>query len=214
LAARPDYGWLSEETADDLSRRERQTIFVVDPIDGTRGFIEGDDRWCVSVAVVHEGRPVVGALYAPARQAIYTAVTGRGAWSGEARLAVSDRHKLKGARLAGPRGWLKSRALTGSGARLQPHVPSLAFRIASVATDSLDAAFASPGAHDWDLAACDLLVHEAGGRLTDLQGSVPVYNREAPRHGVLAAANADLLPGLLGALEEAGRERGRAGLPR
>jgi myo-inositol-1(or 4)-monophosphatase len=91
LAARPDYGWLSEETADDLSRRERQTIFVVDPIDGTRGFIEGDDRWCVSVAVVHEGRPVVGALYAPARQAIYTAVTGRGAWSGEARLAVSDR---------------------------------------------------------------------------------------------------------------------------
>jgi myo-inositol-1(or 4)-monophosphatase len=62
LAERPDYGWLSEETADDLSRRERDTIFVVDPIDGTRGFIEGDDRWCVSVAVVHAGRPVVGAL--------------------------------------------------------------------------------------------------------------------------------------------------------
>ena len=52
LAERPDYGWLSEETADDPARLSRETIFVVDPIDGTRGFIEGDDRWCVSLALV------------------------------------------------------------------------------------------------------------------------------------------------------------------
>ena len=67
LAQRPDYGWLSEETADDLARRSRERVFVVDPIDGTRAFIEGADHWCVSLAVVEDGRPVVAALAAPAR---------------------------------------------------------------------------------------------------------------------------------------------------
>ena len=214
MAERPHYGWLSEETADDLARLERHSVFVVDPIDGTRGFIEGDTRWCVSLAVVHEGRPRSAALHAPARGALYTAIADRGAWHGQKRLTASRRGDLSGARLAGPRSWLKARALAQTGALVQPHVPSLAYRIAAVATARVDAAFASPGAHDWDLAACDLLVHEAGGRLTDLAGAAPRYNRETPHHGVLAAANGDLLPGLVAALEDAGRERLKAGLPR
>ena len=214
LARRPDYGWLSEETADDPARLTTRRQFVVDPIDGTRGFIDGDTRWCVSLAVVRAGRPVAAALYAPARSALYTAAAGRGAWRAGDRLSVSERRDLQGARLAGPRSWMKTHAVRETGVLLQPHVPSLAYRIASVATSRVDAAFASPGAHDWDLAACDLLVHEAGGRLTDLQGAIPHYNREIPHHGVLAAANAALLPGLIGALEDAGRERAKAGPPR
>ena len=92
-------------------------------------------------------------------------------------------------------------------------MPSLAYRFASVALASLDCAFASPRAHDWDLAACDLLVHEAGGQLTELDGSVPIYNRAIPRHGVLAAANALLQPHLLATLKSVARDRARAGLP-
>ncbi|MGH6923407.1 MAG: 3'(2'),5'-bisphosphate nucleotidase CysQ [Propylenella sp.] len=212
LAERPHYGWLSEETADDPARRECNSIFVVDPIDGTKGFIAGDDRWCVSLAVVVAGRPVAAALYAPARDEFYTASRGGGAWLHGVRLAVSEMTDTAGARLSGPRGWLRTQAIQRLGADLQEHIPSLAYRFASVAARRLEAAFASPRANDWDLAACDLLVHEAGGRLSELDGAAPRYNREIPRHGALAAANEGLLPVLLEAMGEAAREVAR-GLP-
>jgi myo-inositol-1(or 4)-monophosphatase len=92
-------------------------------------------------------------------------------------------------------------------------VPSLAYRFTSVATGASDVAFASPRSNDWDLAACDLLVHEAGGRLTDLDGNAPAYNRETTRHGVLAAGNARLQPELLAMLRDVARDRAAAGLP-
>jgi myo-inositol-1(or 4)-monophosphatase len=206
LTERPNYGWLSEETADDPARLGCETIFAVDPIDGTRGFIEGDDRWCVSIAVVQHGRPVTAALNVPARAELYAASEGAGAWIGEVQLKVTNQGALAGARLAGPRGWLRTQAIQGLGAALEPHVPSLAYRLALVATGSIDAAFASPRANDWDLAASDLLVHEAGGRLTGLDGAALRYNQEIPRHGVLVAANDRLQPILLAAVAEAGQE--------
>ena len=95
------------------------------------------------------------------------------------------------------------------GAELQPHIPSLAYRMTSVAAGRVDAAFASPRANDWDLAACDLLVHEAGGRLTGLDGAALRYNQEVPRHGALAAANTMLQPILLARVAEAGQEIAR-----
>ncbi len=210
LAARPDFGWLSEETADDPVRLERPALFVVDPIDGTRNFIEGGDVWCVSVAIVAAGRPVVAALNAPARSEVYLATVGGGAFLGDTRLAVSDRAEIEGARIAGPRGWLRTEAVRQSGALAQAHIPSLAYRLAQVAAGRFDAAFASPRAHDWDLAASDLLVHEAGGRLTGLDGNPLRYNKAEPRHGVLAAANSRLHPRLLATVEAAGREVARA----
>lgn len=212
-AERPDYGWLSEESADDLSRLERDSAFIVDPIDGTRGFMAGDERWCVSLAVVRSGRPVVAALFAPAIDEFYTAIAGRGAFLRDRRLAVSGWPSLRKAKLAGPRGWLKSPRLERSGALQQPHVPSLAYRLAATASGAVDAAFASPRACDWDLAASDLLVHEAGGRLTGLDGEVPFYNRENSRHGTLAAANRILQPELVAALARVAAERAQAGLP-
>ncbi len=211
VGARPDYGWLSEESADDPSRRQRAATFVVDPIDGTRAFIEGSDLWCVSLAVVVEGRPVVAALSAPARGEIYVASRGGGAWMGECRLSVSDWPDVAGARIGAPRGWLRTETIRGSGAHPQAHIPSLAYRFAQVAANRLDAAFAGPRAHDWDLAASHLLVHEAGGRLTELDGLPPRYNREVLQHGVLVATNSSLHAHMLATVENASREvaRGR-----
>jgi myo-inositol-1(or 4)-monophosphatase len=211
LAARPDYGWLSEETADDPVRCERKIIFVVDPIDGTRGFLEGNDGWCVSLAVVESGRPIAAALNAPARNETYAALRGGGAWMGEKRLVVSRHAAKAGARIAGPKGWLRTEAVRTAGALLQPHIPSLAYRFAQVAANRLDAAFASPRANDWDLAASDLLVHEAGGRLTGLDEISPCYNQAVPRHGVLVAANLELHPRILTMVKDAGREIARGG---
>jgi myo-inositol-1(or 4)-monophosphatase len=139
LAERPHYGWLSEETADDPARLSRETIFAVDPIDGTRGFIEGDDRWCVSLALVRRGRPVAAALFAAARAELYSAAEGGGAFLGATRLAVTDRLALAGARITGPRGWLKTAAIVAAGAELQPHIPSLAYRLTSVSAAALTA---------------------------------------------------------------------------
>ena len=211
VAERPDYGWLSEETADDPARLQRSTIFIADPIDGTRAFAAGEENWCVSLAVVENARPVAAALYAPAHDELYLAAEGEGAWLGEHRLAVTLQGVIGGAQIAGPRGWVRTSAVQESGAAPQPHISSLAYRFAQVSAGRLDGAFASARAHDWDLAASDLLVHEAGGRLTGLDGLPPRYNQPVPRHGVLVAANLSLHRSLLELVEKTGREVARGG---
>ncbi len=189
MAARPDYGWLSEETVDTADRLGRQRLFVVDPIDGTRAFINGDPRWAVSVAVVDGTRPIAAALFQPATNDLMLAAAGRGAWRGSVALRVGDRAEMAGAFLSAPRkfGLLEAEAAVRN-IVLQPPVPSLALRIAHVANGTADAAYAFPRSHDWDLAAADLLVHEAGGRLTDIEGETLGYNRTVPRHPALIAA--------------------------
>src|SRR5690606_27857290 len=171
LAARPDYGWLSEETADDLIRLQHSRVFVVDPIDGTRAFLAGGLEWTISLAVVEAGRPVTAALFAPALDIMFEAEVGKGASRNGEPLHVSDKADLSGARVAGSRRLLRD-AAEKAALHLEYHgfVPSLAYRLALVATGEIDAAIARPGAYDWDLAAADLLVHEAAGRLIEING--------------------------------------------
>ena len=102
LAARPDYGWLSEETADDAARLSARRTFVVDPIDGTRGFLEGRREWCVSIAVVERGRSIAGVLECPAKKETYSAVLGGGAFKNGKRLAIQ--RAGAGGLLGGPSG--------------------------------------------------------------------------------------------------------------
>ncbi len=190
--ARPDYGWLSEETVDGPDRLARRRLFVVDPIDGTRAFLAGSEFWSVSAAVVEGDRPIAAALHAPALGLTWTAVAGGGAFRDGAPVAVAGRDRLAGARVSAPRRWFDTAAMRAEGFAEERLVPSLALRLARVADGDLDLAFASRNAHDWDLAAADLLVQEAGGRLTAANGDAPRYNRPVPRHPPLAAAG----PGL------------------
>ncbi|MDB5641969.1 MAG: inositol monophosphatase [Hyphomicrobiales bacterium] len=185
----PSAGWLSEETADTPERLGKSRVFIVDPIDGTRGFVAGDPRWAVSIALVVDGLPRVGVLHLPALGLTFSALEGAGAWrqDGE-RVRVSDAASLSGARVAGAAPLVERFARTGVDVVLQRKVPSLAYRIAMVANGDIEAGFASTNAHDWDIAAADLIVHEAGGFLIDAHGRRPVYNRVSPKHGVLAAA--------------------------
>jgi myo-inositol-1(or 4)-monophosphatase len=188
LNARPDFAWLSEETADTAARLDARRLFVVDPIDGTRAFIAGDPVWAVSVAIVEDGQPVAAALYQPATDDLLVAARGRGAWRGLERLVPSARTALGGARFAGPRKALERFAGAGHALDFLPFVPSLALRIAYVADGRVDVAMASARAHDWDLAAAHLIVHEAGGRLTTVDGLALRYNEPEPRHPSLIAA--------------------------
>jgi myo-inositol-1(or 4)-monophosphatase len=189
-AARPDFGWLSEETADDPARLDRRDVFIVDPIDGTRAFAGGLPDWTVSIAAVRDGRPVAAALAEPEAKRVFTAARGHGAHVGGRRIAAGRREGLSGARVAGPKPMLET-ARRG-GAILLPKVHSLALRFAKVAAGEIDAAFAGGQSHDWDLAAADLLVQEAGASLTGFDGAIPVYNRPVPVHFPLVCAGSPL----------------------
>ncbi|NKB54265.1 MAG: 3'(2'),5'-bisphosphate nucleotidase CysQ [Rhizobiaceae bacterium] len=191
LAARPDYGWLSEETDDNRERLQAERVFVVDPIDGTRGFIAGSQQWCISIAVVEQGRPTVGVLECPALQQTIAAHAGRGAWCNRDPMKADDPDPKSPVRVTGPRSFQKDadRRLSRPVNKL-PFVPSLAYRIAMIGLGNADLSLARASAKDWDLAAADLIVHEAGGCLTDLKGTKPEYNCEDVRHGALVACAA------------------------
>jgi len=202
LEARPGYGWLSEETAEMVRSDDAGRTFVVDPIDGTRAFIEGRKSWCVSVAIVEQGRPVAGVLDCPALSEIYSAASGQGAWMDGVALRVGP--PSTPARLAGPRNLVDSLKPTTIDIRRMPYVPSLAYRIAMIAGRALDATFVRPNANDWDLAAADLILEEAGGQLLTFDGQVPRYLRGDPRHGALLAGSGSLLSELAAAAAKTG----------
>ena len=184
----PAAGWLSEETADAPSARAASTAWIVDPIDGTRAYLAGFPDWTISVALVDANRPVLAALYAPVTDEMFLALRGQGATRNNAPLKVSAGSSLAGSRLAGPKRKLDRIARQQPDVVLAPKIHSLALRVARVAQGELDVAFAGSGAHDWDLAAADLLVHEAGGALTELSGQPLSYNRPHLEHGALIAA--------------------------
>lgn len=198
-AARPDYGWLSEETEDSSLRLASRRIFVIDPIDGTRAFIAGQETWCVSVAVVEGVRPVAAALYAPVSGDMLTATAqGTAFRNGVAtRLAAGDEAGLAARRLnvAMSEEMLAQLPASQRG-RIHriPHVPSLALRLAMVADGRIDGTIVRPNSHDWDLAAADLILERAGGALVDENGRALRYNRETVTHGVLYAASPLAMP--------------------
>lgn len=178
LDARPGYGWLSEETADDRSRLTARRAFVVDPLDGTRAFVKDRAEFAVSVAVIEDGRPVAAAIYDPSARALYTAARGGGAWRDDAPIRVSGREKLAGARILGDPGRLIDLRDLGAEAVA---VNSAALRLALTASGAYDAVVAVRGKWDWDLAAGHLLIEEAGGVVTTNSGEALRYDRDPPR---------------------------------
>ena len=186
-ALAPEAAWLSEET-EAAPDRTVPFAWIVDPIDGTRAYISGKPDWTVAVALVESGVPQLAAVYAPATDEMFLAARGQGATLNGARILANAGASLSGAKLAGPKRYLERFVHLNPHIAAQPKVHSLALRLARVAQGQLDAAFASGGGHDWDLAAADLLVHEAGGVVTDLAGRGLVYNRSHPVHGALIAA--------------------------
>jgi myo-inositol-1(or 4)-monophosphatase len=201
-AIAPDAAWLSEETEDDPVRLTARRVWIVDPIDGTRSYIAGRPDWTVSVALVENGRPILAALYAPVSEEFFLAAVGAGATRNGAPMRVAAGGGIEGARITGPRGLIDRLAAVGPAFVAVPRVHSLALRLARVADGTVDVAFAGHNSHDWDLAAADLLVHEAGGALTTIAGTELAYNGAVPTHGVLVAAGHSRLKALSALLRE------------
>ena len=186
--AGPGIGWLSEESTDDPARLDSRLGWIVDPIDGTRGYIAGLPDWTISAALVENGRPIAACLFAPVTDEFFAAAAGQGATCNGKAIAVAPGGELATMRIAGPKNFLDRIAAIAPPFTVVPRVHSLALRLARVAQGTIDAAIAGGNSHDWDLAAADLLVHEAGGALTRFDGTPLSYNRALPRHGMLVAA--------------------------
>ncbi|MGP0091291.1 MAG: inositol monophosphatase family protein [Xanthobacteraceae bacterium] len=201
MTVNPDFGWLSEESEDDGARQGARYVWVVDPIDGTRAYIDGRPDWAVSAALVDHGRPVVAVLFAPVSGELFVAVKSEGATLNGDPIAASGGASLEGARVAGRQRQLESLAALVPIVTV-PNIHSLALRLARVAQGVIDVALARSHSHDWDLAAADLLVHEAGGALTSLTGAALTYNRPDPVHDTLVAAGRERHAALVDLLRE------------
>ncbi len=186
--ASPGIGWLSEETEDDPARLQARRVWIADPIDGTRAYIAGLPDWTIAVALVEDGRPLLGCVYAPVTDEMFFAEAGKGATLNGAAISVADAPGLTHARLNGPKRAMEDLQKLEPEAQILPRIHSLALRFCRVAQGQLDGAYAGGNSKDWDLAAADLLVHEAGGLLTSLAGEAVLYNRPDPVHVPLVAA--------------------------
>jgi len=190
-SATPDYGWLSEESADDERRLGKRLVWIVDPIDGTRGYLAGREDWCVSVALVEDAVPLLAAVFAPVSDEFFFAGRGQGATRNDIPLRATSGTAMDFSRVAGPKPLVERLKTSPGDITLHPRIGSLALRLCRVAQGSLDAAFAGGQSRDWDLAAANLIVQEADGKMTALSGESILYNRREVAHGMLVAAGRD-----------------------
>ncbi|MEO0061718.1 MAG: hypothetical protein RLZZ08_278 [Pseudomonadota bacterium] len=182
----PSAGWLSEETVDAHHRLDRGLIWLVDPIDGTRDFIRGRSGWCVSVALISAGKPLMAMLVAPARAEEWSATAGQGARLNGQRLVASARTTLPGARV--PTDSLPPEDIDLVTVE-RPN--SIALRIAMVADDRADLLATLRWGYEWDIAAAALIAREAGAAVSDAFGEPLTYNKRDPRaFGVLVCSAA------------------------
>jgi myo-inositol-1(or 4)-monophosphatase len=175
-------------------------VWIVDPIDGTRAFLSGHPDWSIAIALLVDARPVLGFVYAPAHDVLYEATEGGGASRNGHPIVASAAPVLRGAGVAGPKPLVDRLDREVGGVRGLEKIPSLALRLARVAEGAVDIGLVSSNARDWDIAASDLILAEAGGRLTTFAGERPSYNQEEPIHGELLAASRGLHPRLIEAM--------------
>jgi myo-inositol-1(or 4)-monophosphatase len=196
-AARPDYGWLSEETEDDPARLTAENVFVVDPIDGTIGFLKGKPQFTIAIAIVREGRPRAGVIFNPITEECFSAAEGKGAHLNGAPIHVSAQSEIEGCKMLATKslfefpGWQKPPLSPWPAMQIETR-SSIAYRMALVAAGQFDAMLALSTKHDWDLAAGDIIVREAGGRVSNARGVDLRYNAPVPHQRSVVAAGARL----------------------
>ena len=200
-------GWLSEESADDRSRLERRRVWVVDPIDGTREFIEGIPEWCISIGLVEDGEPVAGGILNPATQELVIGSDEGGVTYNGEPASVTEPS------LEGPITVLASRSEIrrgewerfGDGRFVVQPCGSVAYKMALVAAGKADATWTLVGKSEWDVVGGAALVRAAGGRVTLADGTQPSFNQERPVYPNFVASGPRLGDRLVGGWLEVGR---------
>lgn len=201
-AARPEYGWLSEETADDPERLRRKSVFIVDPLDGTLAFIKRVPEFATALAVVEDGAPIAAVVANPITNEIFTAARGLGARLNGAPIRASARAELEGAHLIGKPGWYQDGRWAKPWPKLRlTHVNALTYRLALVGAGAFDGMLTLGFKKDWDIAPGALIVTEAGGRITDPWGAALTFNTPGAHVPGAVAAGSRLHPLLIERVE-------------
>jgi myo-inositol-1(or 4)-monophosphatase len=193
LQAASPLAFHSEERPDSWRGNAREAAFVVDPIDGTRNFINGGEAWCIVIGVIAEGKPVAGVVHMPVRDETFSAYRGGGAFRNGVRLAPATGFSTP-LRATGPRPvaeWLGNRM--GETLAFAPPVPALAHRMLVPLSEAVDLALANGGGHDWDIVASDCILDEAGAQLLTIHGEAPEYRLDGGDHPPLIAGSRVLL---------------------
>lgn len=187
--ARPDYGWLSEETPDDPARLDKPKVWVIDPIDGTKAFLRGDPEFTICAALLQDGQPISAAVFNPATDEFFEATAGGGAKLNGAPIRASDARELEHAHLLAGKRMFERAGYPGPplGVTFR-FINSVAYRLSLVAAGRFDSCVSLNGKSDWDLAAADLIVREAGGKVTTARGKPFAYNGRSTRHGSVVAS--------------------------
>lgn len=202
--ARPDYGWLSEESDDGAERLGRDLVFIIDPIDGTRSFIEGSRTWAHSIAVAERGEVRAAVVYLPQLDKLYAASSGGGATLNDAPIHASRRSDLAGAQVLAARPAMEARHWAGPVPDVRRSLrPSLAYRLSLVAEGRYDAMLTLRRSWEWDIAAGDLILREAGAITSDRTGAALRFNNPDPRVLGVVAGGAAVHKGLTEALAPA-----------
>lgn len=191
--ARPDYGWLSEETEDTPARLAADRVFIIDPIDGTRSYIEGSAHWAHAIAVAEAGRVTAAVVWLPAAGKLYAAAAGQGATLNGRPVRVSARGALAGASVVAAKPNFAPAHWRGAVPEVdRVYRPSLAYRLSLVAEGRFDAVLTLRPSWEWDVAAGDLILREAGAATSDRRGGTLSFNNPVPLVEGVVAAN----PGL------------------
>jgi len=201
---RDDEGWLSEESADDFSRLEKSRVWIVDPLDGTREFVEGIPEFCVSVAMVEDGRAVAGGICNPATNEVFLGSLDSGATYNGKPCGVTRRESLAGATILASRSESKRgewQRFTQADFQVRP-MGSVAYKLALVAAGLADATFTLVPKHEWDVAGGAALVESAGGAVRTLQGTPLCCNNRAVLISGLLACGPGLLEPLTGIVQQ------------
>jgi len=200
LLPQDDEGWLSEETVDDPSRLDKQRVWIVDPLDGTKEFIAGIPEWCVSIAFAEAGKIVAAGICNPVTKQVFLASKELGATLNGNPIRVSTRRTLAGATILASRSEVKRgewERFTGEPFTVVP-TGSVAYKLALVAAGEADAIISLTPKNEWDIAAGVLLVEAAGGQVATLDDKPFVFNQEHTLVNGVVAAN----PFLLGQLHK------------
>jgi myo-inositol-1(or 4)-monophosphatase len=173
-------GWLSEETPDDLVRLEQRRLWVVDPLDGTREFVEGVPEFCVSIGLVDDGRAVAGGILNPVTDEVFLTSDGGTTYNGKP-VRISQRNSLKGATVLASRSETKRgewKAFESAEFAVKP-MGSVAYKLALVSAGLADATFTLTPKHEWDVAGGVALVESAGGAALTLDGAAVRFNNRS-----------------------------------
>lgn len=199
ILVRPGEGWLSEEMVDDLTRLDKEFVWIVDPLDGTKEFVTGIDEWCISIGLAQSGRMIAGGICNPLRREIFLGTLESGVTLNGRPAGISTRTDIAGAKI------LASRSEVGRGQWKQfesapfafTPMGSVAYKLARVAAGLDDATFTLVPKNEWDIAAGTALVHAAGGRVVDKSGREITFNREKTLLEGLFAAPPALIESLM-----------------